>query len=235
MAHKNNAVDYFSFSNPFLKLRSKFALRAREKIFYQFMSHMSPTEDCLVLDMGVTPDCSLPESNFFEHMYPHTKNITMCTFEDASNLLKVFDGAAFVQMDSSSRVFPFDDKSFDILFCSAVLEHVGSRENQAFFIEECLRVAKKIFLTTPNRWFPVEMHTIIPLIHWLPQGAHRKLLRMLGLDFWAKTENLNLLSAKQLLLSVPEKHQGLAKIYKHRTLGFVSNLILAYPAQTESA
>ena len=36
-------------------------------------------------------------------------------------------------------------------------------------IAECSRVAKRmVFLTTPNRWFPIEVHTALPLIHWLP-------------------------------------------------------------------
>jgi hypothetical protein len=29
-------------------------------------------------------------------------------------------------------------------------------------------VARRGFFTTPNRWFPIELHTKIPLLHYLP-------------------------------------------------------------------
>ena len=55
-----------------------------------------------------------------------------------------------------------------------MIEHVGGREQQRRFVEESLRVARRAFITTPNRWFPVEVHTRLPLVHWLPDAlAHR--------------------------------------------------------------
>ena len=69
---------------------------------------------------------------------------------------------------------PFADGEFDIVFSNAVIEHVGGREQQRRFVEESLRVAQRAFVTTPNRWFPVEVHTRLPLVHWLPDPvAHR--------------------------------------------------------------
>ena len=39
---------------------------------------------------------------------------------------------------------------------------------------EALRVGRRAFITTPNRGFPVEVHTRLPFVHWLPDGfAHR--------------------------------------------------------------
>ena len=90
-------------------------------------------------------------------------------------------------------VFPFQDESFDISFSNAVIEHVGSRMNQQEFLEEALRVSKNIYITTPNRWFPLEAHTLIPFLHWLPKKVFRKVLIAVGLKYWAKEENLNLL------------------------------------------
>jgi hypothetical protein len=44
-------------------------------------------------------------------------------------------------------------------------------------VAECARVARKGFcLTTPNRWFPVEFHTQLPLLHWLPKAWFRLIL-----------------------------------------------------------
>ena len=63
---------------------------------------------------------------------------------------------------------PFDDGSFDVVFSNAVIEHVGDRERQGQLVREALRVGRRVFLTTPNRWFPVEVHTRLPFVHWLP-------------------------------------------------------------------
>jgi hypothetical protein len=33
-----------------------------------------------------------------------------------------------------------------------------------------------VFVTTPNRWFPLEVHTLLPFVHWLPAEARDRLL-----------------------------------------------------------
>ena len=66
-------------------------------------------------------------------------------------------------------------------------------------IENIIKLTKKIFIiTTPNRFYPIELHTKIPLIHWFPKSTYRKILKFLGLSFYANEENLNLLSADEL-------------------------------------
>ena len=218
-------IDYFQKDKKLLgRIRSYFASRARKRMFDRFMALTKPKPTDLVLDLGVTPDCSFPDANFFEKMYPYTDKITMGSIEDASNLEEVFKGAKFVRT-TPGKALPFGDKQFDILFCSAVLEHVGDYESQMFFIRECIRVAKKIYLTTPNRWFPIEFHTYLPLVHWLPQKMHQRILRMLSMGFWAKTENLNLLSASKLR-NIMSGGGTMCTVYKNRLFGWVSNLVL---------
>jgi ubiquinone/menaquinone biosynthesis C-methylase UbiE len=194
-------------------------------MYWHLLDLAKPTEKSKILDMGVTPNTSLIESNYFEKMYPFTNNITMSSIEDASNLEEIFKGATFVKYTANER-FPFDDKQFDILFCSAVLEHVGHDEDQRYFINECLRVAKKIYLTTPNKYFPVEFHTYLPFVHFLPQQIQKKILRKIKLDFWAETSNLNLLTRKKLYSMIPEEIRNRAMIYYNRLFGVATNLIL---------
>jgi ubiquinone/menaquinone biosynthesis C-methylase UbiE len=94
---------------------------------------------------------------------------------------------------------PFGDHEFDVAYSNAVIEHVGGRKSQADFLRELWRVARQgIFVTTPNRWFPVEFHTILPLAHWLPPGVFRGLLRQIGYHFYAQEANLNLMSRGDL-------------------------------------
>lgn len=71
--------------------------RARKKMYCRFIEYAAPTPKSRVLDVGVTPDNSREFHNFFEKMYPWTSNITMCSVEDADNLLKEFPGAKFVR------------------------------------------------------------------------------------------------------------------------------------------
>jgi hypothetical protein len=76
---------------------------------------------------------------------------------------------------------------------------VGGALNQKKMLENIIKLTKKIFIiTTPNKFHPIELHTKIPLIHWLPKPIYRKILNLLGLSFHAKEENLNLLSIREL-------------------------------------
>ena len=37
-----------------------------------------------------------------------------------------------------------------------------------------------MFLTTPNRRFPVEVHTRLPFVHWLPAAVSHRVYRAAG-------------------------------------------------------
>ncbi|OGT38057.1 MAG: hypothetical protein A3F11_03000 [Gammaproteobacteria bacterium RIFCSPHIGHO2_12_FULL_37_14] len=145
--------------------------------------------------------------------------------QDASFLEASYPGLKFKFGDA--RKLPFDDKSIDVVFSSAVLEHVGTLNNQRGMISECLRVARKgIYLTTPNRWYPIETHTSIPFIHWLPKRYHRAILRRLGLQLYSLEDNLNLLdymTISKICMDLGIQNYVIRKI---RTFGFVSNLVL---------
>jgi len=68
----------------------------------------------------------------------------------------------------SAGPLPFADDEFDLAFSNATIEHAGTRAAQAEFVRELVRVARRSFVVTPNRWFPVELHTRLPFVHWLP-------------------------------------------------------------------
>ena len=217
----SQAIDYFSINHPLRGFTSKIALEARKKIFSYFMNIMKPTSECNILDVGITPDSKLPDSNFFERYYPYKNNLVTTSIEDASFITHQFPGIAFVQTEKYG--LPFKDKAFDIVFCSAVLEHVGNREYQNQFVKELLRVSQRFFITTPNRQFPLEVHTFLPFLHWFPQRIHQSILRSLGIDFWSRTENLNLLTP-QSMLSLFHKSVSV-NLRKHYLLGMPSNLM----------
>lgn len=218
----NDSIDYFSRHHPLRSAATRISLRAREKMFARFAQLVPFDERTTVIDIGVTPDRELADSNFFERLYPHPSRLTATSIEDASFLETEHPGLRFVRTHGTT--LPFAAGEFGVAFSSAVLEHVGDRAAQRQFVHEVCRVADRFFLTTPNRWFPVEVHTFIPFVHWLPQRWHQAILRRLGKHFWAQTANLNLLSRRELLALFPPDAE--VHLVRHRTLGWCSNLVV---------
>ena len=138
-----------------------------------------------------------------------------------------FEIQKFVNLHRRWRAMSFEDNSFDIVTSSATIEHVGNFKNQIKFIQECFRVSKhKIFITTPNRYYPIEFHTKIPLIHFLPKNIHRKILHLLGDNFLSLEENLNLLSKNDILKICQILEIKKFKIEEIKLFGFVSNFVI---------
>jgi SAM-dependent methyltransferase len=219
-------IDYTNSQHRWRGLITRFNIAGRRKFYRAFMDVMAPTSETTILDVGVTPDQTTEDSNFFEKWFPHPEQITATSIEDASYLESAHPGLTFVPI-SGDRL-PFEDRQFDIAFCTAVIEHTGDRERQRQFVAELLRVSDRFFLTTPNRRFPVELHTYVPFIHWLPQHLHQQALRRLRKEDWAKTENLNLLDQADLTALFPEDvHPTVSGI---RLFGMRSNIIAFGPS-----
>jgi hypothetical protein len=229
------AIDYFNAQSPLRGLASRIALHARRGIYARFVALAGTEPGRRLLDLGVTPDTSLPDSNFLERWYPYCADITMASVEDCTTLEAVFPGTTFVRIQPG-QALPFPEACFEVGFCSAVLEHVGGAAQQRFLIQELLRTCRSVFLTTPDRAFPIEVHTFLPVLHWLPKPLHRQLLGWLGLSFWAAEANLNLLSRCELAQLVAAALRATDRaapwsISYYKLLGFSSNLILWIPAE----
>ena len=178
-------------------LAIKIAAYQRRRMFAHFMeeSRLQPADT--LLDVGVTSDQSYKSSNYVEAWYAEKNKITALGLDDASFLQHEYPGLTFVR--GNGLALPFSDQSFDAVHSAAVIEHVGSFQNQVRLISELFRVARKfIYVTTPNRWFPVEFHTTLPVLHWLPKETFRAFLRKTGREFFAEESNLNLLTLSQL-------------------------------------
>jgi hypothetical protein len=159
------------------------------------MMHVSA--DHTILDVGATSDYTYTHSNYLEAWHPHKRRIIAVGIDDAAVIETLYPGTKFVRAGGAE--LPFKSGCFDYVHSSAVLEHMGQRGNQIRFLREIWHVARAgIFVTTPNRWFPVEFHTLLPVLHWLPGSLYRRALRTLGREFFAAEENLNLLSKRSL-------------------------------------
>jgi len=204
----------------------RIALYQRRKMFAAFLAAMQPIEQDTVLDIGATSDRGYDHSNYFEAWYPHKHRITAAGIDEGARFLETtYPGVSFAFADG--RNLPFADGAFDFVHSSAVLEHVGSRAQQARFLRESWRVARKgVFITTPNRWFPVEFHTVLPLVHWLPTRVFRRLLVVLGREFFAREENLNLLSEWSLATVASSAGMTDHRVVGTSLAGLTTNLLL---------
>jgi Methyltransferase domain len=71
----------------------------------------------------------------------------------------------------------YDDASFDITFSNSVIEHLFTYDAQAAMAREVQRVGKAYWVQTPNYWFPVEPHFLVPGWQWLPEQARIAMIR----------------------------------------------------------
>jgi SAM-dependent methyltransferase len=184
-------------------LADAISLRSRKRKLRLFLDELAPTPKTTVLDVGAD-ELGFGESdgcatlNFFEELYPWPEQITALGLHEGVGFRERYPGIRYVQGDGCA--LPFEDGAFDIVFSNAVIEHVGGRERQRRLVSEALRVGRRVFITTPNRMFPVEVHTRLPLVHWLPAAAARRVYGGLRKDF---AQDLHLLTRRGLAALFP--------------------------------
>jgi SAM-dependent methyltransferase len=197
----------------------------REKIYKIFNKKISNFKLVnKILDIGTSP-IDNEYQNYLIHKYPHKRNITCVSNIKLYKIKQRYPEIKTLQCDG--RRIPLKNNSFDIVISNATIEHVGNKRNQKKFIKEALRLSKKlVFISTPNRYFFIDFHTLIPLIHWLPKKIHRFILKIIGFKFLSKEKNLNLLSTNDLKNMCSVLNVKNYKIEKIKLLGFCTNLIL---------
>ncbi len=105
--------------------------------------------------------------------------------------LQVYDGAHF----------PFPDASFEGAYSISVLEHASDPQVLLSEAARMLVPGGLLYLAFPNRWWPLETHTKIWFLSYLPLPSARNLLLLFGRN---TIDELNLhfigyLQAKKML------------------------------------
>ena len=184
------------------------ARRARRARFRAYHAALAPTAEDRILDIGCGPS-------------------GLAGFEPAADVTGLdadeqpdYPGRRFVRGDA--RQLPFETGEFDIAYSNSLLEHLdpGDRKD---FASEVRRVARRYWIQTPNKHFPVEPHVLLPAYHWLPQGAQKRLWRYGRLE--GDYEPIHLLDESELRELFPD-----ATILRERFGGLTKSLIAVGPA-----
>jgi SAM-dependent methyltransferase len=181
-------------------LSERLLIAARDRIYEDFLRLTRPVAADTILDVGVS-DVINEGANLLERKYPHGERITAVGLGEAREFQAAFPRTAYRQVQAGAPL-PFADDTFDIATSNAVLEHVGSHSAQVAFVNELLRVARRVFITVPHRFFPVEHHTAIPFLHYT-DTSFALACRALGKDEWTDPKNLILMSRLRLAGLVP--------------------------------
>lgn len=197
---------------------------------------LKPSVSMSILDLGGG------KGRHFGKYYPDLKNVCVADFNPkALAYAKANYGFDTVRVDGSETL-PFDDHAFELVFCSSVIEHVTGEklsaiqrfksDGRAFkqiawgcqqaFAEEIRRISSAYYVQTPSRWFPVEVHSWIPLIGALPTHVQWWVIRIFN-RFWPRRDenpDWSLLGYGEMKALFPD-----AVIYRERMFGFTKSYI----------
>lgn len=122
----------------------------------------------------------------------------------------------------------FADQSFDLVVSNSVIEHV---DDPAAMAREIRRVGKRYYVQTPNRWFPLEPHFLVPFFQFLPLAWRARLLMRFDLGWLRRARthdealrvvaSVRLLGARDLRRLFPE-----GRLWRERVLGLTKSLIV---------
>ncbi len=188
-----------------------------------FLSQVRPTPDTTILDVGYNEKEFSPVDNFIEKHYPYPERLTALGITAGTRFSQRYPAVKVVTYDG--RQFPFGDQEFDVCWSNAVLEHTGDAQRQLIFLKEIARVSKRAFVTTPNRMFPIEVHTRTPLLHYLPKSVFYAYLTFIGKQ-WATGNYMSLLSERDLRDLLDRARIERYRLFKNRLLGFTLDFAL---------
>lgn len=80
----------------------------------------------------------------------------------------------------------YGDDAFDVVVSNSVIEHLPTPELQARMASEARRVGKRVYLQTPNRYFPLEPHFLFPFFGILPTRVRAFLLQHMDLGWYKR-------------------------------------------------
>lgn len=218
----NKIKSLFATSSDPDSLGSKF--RSKRFLFFEqlFWSAFQGKESINILDLGGT------EEYWKDKSLIKKSNITITLLNlsaepvTAPNLKSVAGNA--------TNLSQFGDQSFDLVFSNSVIEHLFTFDNQMNMAREIMRVGKKYFVQTPNKYFFIEPHYALPFFQFMPSPfvffilTKTKLSRMHQWDpqyAQGYLDEIRLLSLKEMKQLFPG-----GKVYSEKFMGMNKSFTL---------
>lgn len=206
-----------------MSIADKISQYNRRRKWGLFTENLIYNQSTKLLDVGFNDIEYSNVDNYLEKKYPYQNNITALGVIGKENFQKKYPLVKVVLYNG--KQFPFDNNSFNICWSNAVIEHVGTYEEQLNFIKEMCRVSSQVFFTTPNKHFPFEIHTRTPVLHIISKKLFEKYLVFIGKK-WATGNYMNLLTEKQIIVLLKDANISNYKIIRNRLLGFILDFVV---------
>lgn len=212
-----------------MSLFAKLSYISRKRKLVLFNKLMKPTFQTKVLDVGaeINPDGDADLQLIDSYTWKNNLSAINISPEETSRIKRHYPEIVVVVGDACK--LPWPDKHFDIVYSNAVIEHVGDFERQKQLASEIMRVGKRWFVTTPNRWYPFEFHMRLPFVTWLPGKSYLWAGRIISYNhvrkkymFGIKQDGTRLMTARELKCCFPD-----SEILKQRVTFMAETLIAA--------
>lgn len=164
---------------------NKFSGEARRRRAAIFRNDFDLGPETKILDLGSEDGSNI--ARVIEGTAINQRNVFLADISESS--LKAGEekfGFQTIFLKENEKL-PVEDNFFDIVYCSSAIEHVTipkselwktrsrhefarrSWQSQTMFAKEVIRVGKQYFVQTPCKTFPLESHTWLPFVGYLPR------------------------------------------------------------------
>lgn len=199
------------------------AVKLRRKRFEFFLRLLDGVPAPIrILDVGGTPQfwSTMPDSG------RERLHITLVNLVREPATVSGMESLAGDARDLSQ----FGDDEFDVVFSNSVIEHLGSFDAQRRMADEVRRVGSRYFIQTPNLFFPLEPHFLVPGFQFFPLGVRAWMVSHFDVGWYkripdaerarAEVASVRLLSRSDLRRLFPE-----ARVYEERFVGMVKSFV----------
>jgi SAM-dependent methyltransferase len=206
---------------------TKLSLLSRQRKIALFYKTFQPTRLTRILDVGAEINPDGDRGLQLIDSYPWKRNITALNLSEAhvGQIKKKYPEVNAITGDACR--LPWPDKHFDVVYSNAVIEHVGDLARQQQMATEIMRVGKRWFVSTPNRWYPFEFHLRLPFVTWLGGDIYLHAARLVRYnharrryDFINRKAEFRLLSLRDMKTCFPG-----SRIVKQRITFMAETLI----------
>lgn len=230
--------------DPMRSLARRFAKRARSKRAALFRSLFKLDRNTKLLDLGSEGGAHI--NAVLEGTPVEPANVYIADI-DAEGVLRGSRKFGYTPVViGEAQTLPFPERFFDIVFCSSVIEHVTvpkhqvwqlrsgrvfrheARKRQQAFANEIRRLGKSYFVQTPYKHFPIESHSLLPFLAWLPRRVLIPTLRLVNPIWITQTApDWHLLDRRQFA-----ELFDAATIIEEKVLGLTKSLMAVSPVES---